>query len=186
MPVHEPEPARALDARAARLRLLLFDVDGVLTDGTILLHADGTESKAFSIRDGTAFVFAQRAGLLTGLLSARPSAATTHRAAQLAIPIVQQGAHDKLAVYEQLLTDHGLGDAEVAFMGDDVIDLPVIGRVGLSACPADAAAEVRERVDWVSPSPGGRGAVRDFVEMVLRARGDWERVLRLYLEGPAR
>jgi 3-deoxy-D-manno-octulosonate 8-phosphate phosphatase (KDO 8-P phosphatase) len=175
-----------LEARVGRLRLLLFDVDGVLTDGTILLHADGTESKAFSIRDGTAFVFAQQAGLLTGWLSARMSAATTHRAAQLSIPIVQQGGQDKLAVYERVLAEHGLGDADVAFMGDDVIDLPVMRRVGLSACPADAAPEVRARVDWVSPSPGGRGAAREFVEMVLRTRGDWERVLRLYLEGPAR
>jgi 3-deoxy-D-manno-octulosonate 8-phosphate phosphatase (KDO 8-P phosphatase) len=171
-----------LEDKAARLRLLLFDVDGVLTDGTILVHADGTESKQFSIRDGTAIVYAHRAGLLTGLLSARHSPATVHRAAQLSIPIVHQARLNKLEVYEQILADRGLDDAEVAFMGDDLLDLPVLRRVGLSACPADAAVEVREHVDWVSPSPGGRGAVRDLVELVLKARGEWDAIVRGHLE----
>ena len=170
------------NAKAERLRLLLFDVDGVLTDGSILLHGDGTESKAFFIRDGTAIVYAHRAGLMTGLLSARMSSATTQRAAQLKIPIVEQSHLDKLAVYQRLLIEHGLDDEHVAFMGDDIIDLPVLRRVGFSACPADAVKEVRDRVDWVSPSPGGRGAVRDLVEFVLRARGAWEPVVRSYVE----
>ena len=176
----------SLEDKAARLRLLLFDVDGVLTDGTILVHADGNESKQFSIRDGTGIVYAHRAGLLTGLLSARESAATVHRAAQLSIPIVHQSRLDKLDVYEQILAERGLVDAEVAFMGDDLLDLPVLRRVGLSACPADATAEVREHVDWVSPSPGGRGAARDLVEFVLKARGEWGAIIRGYLEGARR
>jgi 3-deoxy-D-manno-octulosonate 8-phosphate phosphatase (KDO 8-P phosphatase) len=167
----------SLDAKAARLKLLLFDVDGVLTDGTILVHADGTESKAFSIRDGTGFVFAHRAGLLTGLLSARASEATSRRAAQLSIAIVEQRSLDKLGVYERILREHGLTDEEAAFMGDDVLDLPVLRRVGLSACPSDASPDVTSRVDWVSTLPGGRGAVREFVELVLRARGDWTRLV---------
>jgi 3-deoxy-D-manno-octulosonate 8-phosphate phosphatase (KDO 8-P phosphatase) len=164
----------SLEARAARLRLLLFDVDGVLTDGTIAVHADGTESKTFSIRDGTAIVYAHRAGLLTGLLSARQSAATSHRATQLAIPIVEQSSLDKLGVYERILAERGLADHEVGFMGDDILDLAVLARVGFSASPADGAPEVLERVDWVSPSPGGRGAVRDLIEFVLKARGEWK------------
>lgn len=173
-----------LDARAAQLRLLLFDVDGVLTDGTVVMHEDGGESKHFSIRDGTAIVLAHRAGLMTGILSGRASGATARRAAQLSMAIVEQGSLDKLAVYERLLAEHHLRDAEVAFMGDDLLDLPVLRRVGLSACPADGVAEVRAAVDWVSLSNGGRGAVRELVEFVLRARGDWQTVVAPFMEPP--
>lgn len=163
--------------RARRLRLLLFDVDGVLTDGRILLHADGTESKQYHIRDGTALVWARRAGLLTGLLSARTSMATTQRAQQLSIPIVRQGVDDKLAAYEAILVDQRLADDEVAFMGDDLLDLPVLARVGLSCAPADAVADVRTRVHWVSAHGGGAGAVRELVEHVLQAQGQWQALL---------
>jgi 3-deoxy-D-manno-octulosonate 8-phosphate phosphatase (KDO 8-P phosphatase) len=170
----------AVEGKAARLRLLLFDVDGVLTDGSILLHSDGTESKQFHIRDGAGLVWAQRAGLLTGLISARTSPATAHRAVQLAIRIVVQGAGSKLKAYEQILAEQGLADDQVAFMGDDLLDLPVLARAGVSAAPADAAADVRARVDWVSTAAGGRGAVREFVEFVLRAQGSWERIVTEY------
>ena len=169
-----------LHEKASRIRLLLFDVDGVLTDGVVLMHADGSESKAFHIRDGAAIVWAQRAGIPVGLLSARTSGATTHRAAQLAVRIVAQGVKSKLASYDQILREAALEDAAVAYMGDDLLDLPVISRVGLSGAPADAAPEVRQRVDWVSPSGGGRGAVREFIELVLRAQDRWERVTREY------
>jgi 3-deoxy-D-manno-octulosonate 8-phosphate phosphatase (KDO 8-P phosphatase) len=167
--------------RIADIRLLLFDVDGVLTDGVVLMHADGSEAKGFHIRDGAAMVWAQRAGLTVGLLSARSSGATTHRAAQLAIRLVVQGAHSKLAAYERILRDTGLSDQAVAYMGDDLLDLPVLSRVGLSAAPADGAAEVIARVHWVSTARGGRGAVREFIEMVLRAQNRWDNVLREYL-----
>ena len=170
----------ALDLKAARLRLLVFDVDGVLTDGTVMLHGDGSESKLFHIRDGAGLVWAQRAGLMTGLISARTSPATTLRAAQLAVPIVVQGAASKLQAYEQILREQQLEDHEVGFMGDDLLDLPVLARAGLSAAPADAAAEVLARVDWVSTAPGGRGAAREFVEFVLRAQGAWERIVSDY------
>ena len=170
-PIHE---------KASRIRLLLFDVDGVLTDGVVVMHADGSESKGFHIRDGAAIVWAQRAGIPVGLLSARTSGATTHRAAQLAVRIVAQGVTSKLASYDQIIRDAAIEDAAVAYMGDDLLDLPVIARVGLSGAPADAAAEVRERVDWVSQSGGGHGAVREFIELVLRAQNRWERVTRDY------
>jgi 3-deoxy-D-manno-octulosonate 8-phosphate phosphatase (KDO 8-P phosphatase) len=172
-------------ARARGLRLLLFDVDGVLTDGRILLHADGTESKQYHIRDGTGLVLARRSGLLTGLLSARSSAATLARARQLAIPIVRQGATNKLTVYEEILAEHGLADHEVAFMGDDVQDLPVLMRVGLSCAPADAVPEVRGRVRWISAYGGGAGAVRELIERVLRARGSWDALVGAYLPDQA-
>ena len=167
--------------RVADIRLLLFDVDGVLTDGVVLMHADGSEAKGFHIRDGAAMVWAQRAGLTVGWLSARTSGATTHRAAQLAIRLVVQGANSKLGAYERILRETGLSDSAVAYMGDDLLDLPVLTRVGLAAAPADAAAEVLARVHWVSPAPGGRGAVRQFIEMVLRAQNRWDRVLGEYV-----
>jgi 3-deoxy-D-manno-octulosonate 8-phosphate phosphatase (KDO 8-P phosphatase) len=169
-----------LDEKASRVRLLLFDVDGVLTDGTVVMHADGSESKGFHIRDGAAIVWAQRAGLAVGLLSARASGATTQRAAQLAVRIVSQGVADKLTAYEQILRSAGLEDDAVAYMGDDLLDLPVLARAGLSAAPADAVDEVRARVDWVSQAPGGRGAVRELIELVLRAQQRWDEIGQQY------
>jgi 3-deoxy-D-manno-octulosonate 8-phosphate phosphatase (KDO 8-P phosphatase) len=171
----------SLQAKASRVRLLLFDVDGVLTTGEVIMHADGSESKGFHIRDGAAIVWAQRAGLTVGLLSARSSGATAHRAAQLAVRIVEQGVKSKIAAYEQIVRDAKVDDRDVAYMGDDLLDLQVLARVGLSAAPADAAPEVRERVDWVSTVAGGRGAVRELVEFVLRAQQRWDDVLRQHL-----
>jgi 3-deoxy-D-manno-octulosonate 8-phosphate phosphatase (KDO 8-P phosphatase) len=174
-----------LQRKASRIRLLLFDVDGVLTDGRVILHGDGTESKRFAIRDGTGIVWAHRAGLMTGLLSARQSPTTAQRAAQLSIPIVIQGTLAKLEAYEQILRDGRFEDDEVAFMGDDLLDLPVLSRVGLSAAPSDAVEEVRARVDWVSGSKGGNGAVRELVEMVLKAQDRWQPIVDSYAgDGP--
>ena len=171
----------SVQTKASRVRLLLFDVDGVLTTGEVIMHADGSESKGFHIRDGAAIVWAQRAGLTVGLLSARSSGATAHRAAQLAVRIVEQGVKSKIAAYEQIIRDAKVDDRDVAYMGDDLLDLQVLARVGLSAAPADAAPEVRERVDWVSTVAGGRGAVRELVELVLRAQQRWYDVLRQHL-----
>jgi 3-deoxy-D-manno-octulosonate 8-phosphate phosphatase (KDO 8-P phosphatase) len=166
--------------KASAVRLLLFDVDGVLTDGAVLMHADGSESKSFHIRDGAALVWAQRAGLSVGLLSARTSGATSHRAAQLGIRIVSQGVAHKAQAYEAIRGEAGLEDSAIAFMGDDLLDLPVLARVGLSAAPADGAPEVRASVDWVSPSGGGRGAVRELIELVLRAQGLWDDIVQQF------
>jgi 3-deoxy-D-manno-octulosonate 8-phosphate phosphatase (KDO 8-P phosphatase) len=171
----------SVQTKASRVRLLLFDVDGVLTTGEVIMHADGSESKGFHIRDGAAIVWAQRAGLTVGLLSARSSGATAHRAAQLAVRIVEQGVKSKIAAYEQIIRDAKVDDRDVAYMGADLLDLQVLARVGLSAAPADAAPEVRERVDWVSTVAGGRGAVRELVELVLRAQQRWDDVLRQHL-----
>ena len=171
----------SVQVKAARIRLLLFDVDGVLTTGEVVMHADGSESKGFHIRDGAGIVWAQRAGLTVGLLSARSSGATAHRAAQLAVRIVELAVKSKLAAYEQIIRDARVEDAEVAYMGDDLLDLQVLARVGLSAAPADAAQEVRDRVDWVSHAAGGRGAARELVELVLRAQQRWDDVVRQHL-----
>jgi 3-deoxy-D-manno-octulosonate 8-phosphate phosphatase (KDO 8-P phosphatase) len=178
--------ATDIGERARRIRLLLFDVDGVLTDGKILLHADGSESKSFDIRDGTGIVLAQRAGLRTGLLSARHSGATAERAAQLRIPIVRQGSADKLETLEEIIAAEGISAGEVAFMGDDLLDLPVIEHVGLAAAPVDAADEVRSRAHWIATRRGGDGAVRELIEMVLKAQGRWDGIVASFIEAPSR
>jgi 3-deoxy-D-manno-octulosonate 8-phosphate phosphatase (KDO 8-P phosphatase) len=168
-------------ARAARVKLLLLDVDGVLTDGTVTIDSVGGEAKSFFIRDGISLIWARRSGVTIGLLSGRSSATTTRRAAELGIGIVSQGSTDKRAGYAEILTAHGYGDEDVAYMADDVLDLPVLGRVGLSTSPADAVDEVRSRVHWVSRHAGGRGAVRELVELVLRARGQWDPIVEGFL-----
>lgn len=164
-------------ARAGVLRLLLFDVDGVLTDGGVYVDARGRELKRFHIRDGAGLVAARAAGLLTGVISARSSQATTARATELKMAVVKQGVADKRAAMAEVLIEHGLTADHVAFMGDDLVDLPALGFVGLSAAPADAAREVLETAAWVASRQGGQGAVREFIEAVLTARGQWDDVV---------
>ena len=176
----------SVEQKARQIRLLLFDVDGVLTDGRLLLHSDGTESKQFAIRDGLAFVAAHRAGLRTGLISGRASASTQHRAAQLGIAIVHENVAAKLDTYEQVLASEGVDDAQVAYMGDDLPDLPVLARAGLACAPADAAGEIRARAHWVSRARGGEGAARELVELVLRAQDKWDALVASYLNGDRR
>ncbi len=167
--------------QAARVRLILFDVDGVLTDGKLLVHADGSESKTFDIKDGTGIVWAQRLGLTVGLLSARSSVATAQRAAQLGITLIHQGVPSKLETYNQIADSLMLDDADVAYMGDDILDLPVLARVGLATAPADASPDVRSRVHWVSEAKGGDGAARELIELILRAQNRWDSVIATYL-----
>ncbi len=166
----------ALAERCRALKLVLSDVDGVMTDGTVLLLPDGSEGKAFNIRDGLGVVMARRAGLRTGLITGRSSEVVSRRAAELGMEVVRQGAGDKAAVLREVLEQQGLEAREVAYMGDDLNDLPVMTEVGLSAAPADAPMEVRLQAFMVTDAPGGRGCLREFIEAILRARGDWERV----------
>ncbi len=174
-----------IDARASRVRLILFDVDGVLTDGRVTINHDGTESKTFAIRDGIAMVWAQRAGIRVGFLSARLSSTTPHRAAQLGITLVYHGVSSKLATYQAIVADLGITDAEIAYMGDDIVDLAVLARVGLSVAPADAVDDVKARVHWVTERAGGAGAARELVERVLKVQGHWDDVIDAYLNEPA-
>jgi 3-deoxy-D-manno-octulosonate 8-phosphate phosphatase (KDO 8-P phosphatase) len=174
-----------IDRRAARIRMILFDVDGVLTDGRVVINADGSESKTFFIRDGIAMVWAQRAGIKVGFLSARLSPTTPHRAAQLGVTIVYHGVSSKLATYERILADHGMTDAEVAYMGDDVVDLAVLVRVGLATAPGDCVDDVRSRAHWVTAAPGGAGAARELVERILRVQGKWQAVVDAYVNEPS-
>ena len=175
----------SIETKAAQIKLVLFDVDGVLTDGRVQIHADGSESKTFGIRDGIAMVWAQRAGIAVGFLSARLSPTTPHRAAQLGITLVYHGVSSKLATYQQILIDRNLDDRDVAYMGDDVVDLAVLARVGLSAAPADAVHEVRSRVHWVSRANAGGGAARELIEVILRAQNLWDDVVAGYLHEPS-
>lgn len=176
-----PIEMSAVVERARRIRLILFDVDGVLTDGGLLVHGNGSESKRFDIKDGTGIMLAHRAGLVTGLLSGRHSATTLHRAAQLGISIVRQTSEPKIDVYRQVIGTEGFTDDEVAFMGDDLLDLPVLARVGLSSAPSDAVPDVRARVHWISQYAGGRGAARELVELILQSQQRWDDAVRPYL-----
>jgi 3-deoxy-D-manno-octulosonate 8-phosphate phosphatase (KDO 8-P phosphatase) len=169
-----------LEAKASNIRLILLDVDGVLTDGAVVMYGDGSESKRFHIRDGIALVWDQRVGLKVGILSARHSATTTQRAAQLGISLIYQGVASKAAAYDEILRETALNDDAVAYMGDDIVDLGVLRRAGLSSAPVDAVPEVRACVDFVSTCHGGEGAVRELVEMILRAQGHWNSIVSGY------
>ena len=153
---------------------MLTDVDGVMTDGTILLLPDGGEARAFHVRDGLGVVLARRAGLRIGIVSGRSSDSVTRRAGELGIEIVRQGVVDKTAALREIVAAEGIVPSQVAYMGDDVNDLGVMGEVGLSAAPADAPFEVRAQAYMVTEARGGRGCLREFLEAILRAREEWE------------
>jgi 3-deoxy-D-manno-octulosonate 8-phosphate phosphatase (KDO 8-P phosphatase) len=167
--------------RAAKLTWLLFDVDGVLTDGTLVYGPEGEQWKTFEVRDGLGMKFAQQAGLKVGILSGRSSDALTARSRELELDALLSHRADKGPAFAQFLEQHGVAADEVGYMGDDLVDLPVILRCGLSFAPADAVLEVRERVDRVLTQNGGRGAAREMIELVLRARGEWDRIVAPFL-----
>jgi 3-deoxy-D-manno-octulosonate 8-phosphate phosphatase (KDO 8-P phosphatase) len=165
----------------APIKWVGFDVDGVMTDGGIWLAADGAEAKRFHSRDGHAIKLLVRAGLKLSIITGRKSRVVELRALELGIESLHQAAHDKLAVYEKILREEGLSPEETAFAGDDMVDLPIMIRCGLAMAPADASPEARAHADYVSPSRGGRGAVRDMAEHILRGKGLWEDVMAGYL-----
>jgi len=164
----------ALAARCRRLRLVLTDVDGVMTDGRVLFLPGGGEAKAFHVRDGLGVMMARRVGLQVGILSGRTSEVVTRRAEELGMAPVLQGVADKGEGLRRVLAAEGLAAHEVAFIGDDVNDLPVVREVGLSAAPADASFAVRAEAFMVTDACGGEGCLREFLEAILRARGDWD------------
>ena len=171
----------SLAARLKRVKLFLCDVDGVLTDGSIFIGGE-REIKRFNIRDGLGLVLARRAGLKVGWVSARPSEATRLRAAELKIDfLIQQGDQTgKTAAIEQLLGQEGLNWDDVCFVGDDVIDLGPLTRAGLAVAVGDAVPEAKAAAHWVASAPGGRGAVRETVEMILKTQNKWQPFLKHY------
>ena len=174
---------KALRQRAAKIKLLLLDVDGVLTDGSLYYGAEGEALKRFYVRDGSAIVWLQRSGIEVAIISGNVSPQVAARARGLGIKTVIQGALKKLPAFEEFLsTRPDLTAEEIAFMGDDLIDLPVLRRVGLALAPADAYPEVQIEVHWVSEAKGGCGAVREAGELLLKAQGKWEEATKLYRE----
>lgn len=163
-----------LDARCEPVELLLVDVDGVLTDGVIAIDDNGVETKHFHVRDGSALNLWGQAGKRSAILSGRRARAVDHRAAELGITWVIQGVSSKSEPFRALIAELGLEPRQVCYVGDDLADLPVLHAVGLAACPADAAPEVRNVAHLVTRAPGGRGAVREVVETILRNQGAWD------------
>lgn len=169
--------------KAGKVGLVLLDADGVLTDGSIVAFADGNEARAFSSRDGLGIRLGQRAGLAFGVVSGRISRVVSRRAEELGFVVCLEGVEDKAASVASVAERLGYAMEQVCFVGDDLVDLPALRRAGFSAAPADADPRVRDAVDWVAPSGGGRGAVREIVEFVLRARGAWDEATRAFVEG---
>ena len=166
-----------------RIKLLLMDVDGVLTDGRFYYTDDGREFKAFDVKDGFAIRLAGLAGLKFGIITGKMSPIVERRAKELRIDEIHQGYFDKLDVYRDIIDRLKLFDMEVAYIGDDLFDLGVMKKVGFSACPADAVDEVREAADYTATRDGGRGAVREVIEMILKARGRWDSLVDDFLSG---
>jgi len=171
----------SLKPKLRRIKLFLCDVDGVLTDGSIFIGGE-REFKRFNIRDGLGLVLARRAGLKVGWVSARPSLATKLRAEELKIDfLVQQGDNlSKTAAIEQLLAKENLNWNEVCFVGDDIIDLGPLTRAGLAVAVGDAVAEARAAAHYVTKNAGGRGAIRETLELILKAQGKWQRFIDQY------
>jgi 3-deoxy-D-manno-octulosonate 8-phosphate phosphatase (KDO 8-P phosphatase) len=173
---------KEIEKRAARVKLLLMDCDGVLTDGRITLLPDGDEQKSFHTRDGHGLVLLHRAGINTGIISGRTSSAVERRARDLRIAYVRQGTWDKIVDFEEVLSAAGVEEEDTAFIGDDVTDIPLMQRVGLSVAVADATAETRAAAHYVTELPGGFGAVREVTELILRAQGRWAELMRKYIK----
>jgi 3-deoxy-D-manno-octulosonate 8-phosphate phosphatase (KDO 8-P phosphatase) len=167
--------------RAARVKLMIFDVDGVLTDGSLHYGADGEALKTFNVYDGLGIKLLQESGVRTAIISARVSPQVARRAADLGIGFVHQGGHDKLTPFNALLQQTGLTAEQVGFIGDDVVDLPILTRVGFAVAVPAARAEVLERAHHVTLAHGGRGAVREVCELLLHAHGSYERVMAQFL-----
>jgi len=168
-------------ARASRIRLMIFDVDGVLTDGGLHYGPNGENLKVFNVLDGQGIKLLQQSGVATAIISARQSTMLARRAADLGITHLEQGAHDKRTAFEQLLARSGLAAEQCGFFGDDIIYLPILIRTGFAASVANAHAEVRARVHYVTEAPGGHGAAREICDFILRAQGNYEAALASYL-----
>jgi 3-deoxy-D-manno-octulosonate 8-phosphate phosphatase (KDO 8-P phosphatase) len=167
-------------SRCGPIELLVVDVDGVLTNGVIAIDDRGVETKLFHVRDGTGVSLWQRAGKRVAILSGRRSAAVDHRAAELGIVRVIQGASDKREPFQSLIAELQVEPKQVCYVGDDLVDLPVLEIVGLAACPSDAVTEVRDVAHVVTQARGGQGAVREVVEMILKQQGAWDSLLAEY------
>jgi 3-deoxy-D-manno-octulosonate 8-phosphate phosphatase (KDO 8-P phosphatase) len=171
-----------IQKRAARVKLLLMDCDGVLTDGRIWVFEKGEDQKAFHTRDGLGIGLLHRAGLMSGIISGRTSSALERRAQSLKVSYLWQGRDDKREAFADTLVQARISSEEVAFVGDDLTDLALMAQAGLAVAVADAVAEVRERAHYVTTASGGNGAVREVVELILKAQGRWDDLVKSYLK----
>lgn len=169
-----------VEARARAVKMLVFDVDGVLTDGSLFYDNEGLEYKAFNSRDGHGIKMLRASGVDTGIITGRTSQIVLHRARNLGIAHIYQGAEDKLEALQSLLQATGLAPRQIAYMGDDVVDLPALNRCGLAITVPDAPIEVKARSHYVTSAAAGRGAAREACELIMRAQGTWAGQIALY------
>jgi 3-deoxy-D-manno-octulosonate 8-phosphate phosphatase (KDO 8-P phosphatase) len=172
-----------MDEKLRQIKMLLMDVDGVMTDGRFFYLDNGAEAKAFDVKDGFALRLAAKTGLKTGIITGKMSPIVERRAKELDINEFHQGFFNKVEVYNQIKKRQGLFDAEIAYIGDDLFDLGVLKLVGFSACPANAVPEVKQIVDYVCERDGGEGAVREIIEMILKSKHKWGILVDKFIEG---
>ena len=166
-----------LGPRARKVAIILMDVDGVLTDGGLSFIEGSSEAKTYDVKDGVGLWIARRAGLRTGIISGRSGASVVRRAEELRLDEIHLKVTDKLQAYQRILKRQKLSDEEACYLGDDLTDLPVLGRAGMPVAVADAHSDVIRRVPFVTHAPGGRGAVREVIDAILKAQGRWREVL---------
>jgi 3-deoxy-D-manno-octulosonate 8-phosphate phosphatase (KDO 8-P phosphatase) len=171
-----------IERRASRIKLLLMDCDGVLTDGRLWLTEEGDDQKSFNTRDGLGLSLLHREGLRSGIISGRNSRAVTRRAQELGIEFVRQGDPDKIEAFQQILQQAGVDENEVAFIGDDLNDIPIMQRAELAVAVADAAVETLSVAHYVTQARGGQGAVREVIELILKSQGRWSDLIDNYLK----
>lgn len=171
------------EVRAAKIKLLIFDVDGVLTDGKLAIGRDGEMLKEFFAQDGMGIALAQKNGIRTAIITGRQSDMVRLRGAELNIGDIYQGSMDKLTAFQELLTKYNIVPTEAGYVGDDLNDLPVMTRVGLACAVANAVPEVKECAHLVTVKPGGAGGVREVIEFILKAQGKWESIVTAYCQG---
>lgn len=175
------EDPLSIQKRAARIKLLLMDCDGVLTNGQIWLLESGDDQKAFNTHDGLGLTLLHQAGLKSGIISGRTSGAVERRARALGIEFLRQGSKDKTKDFEEILAITGFEEAEVAFVGDDLPDIPLMQRSEFAVAVSDATPETKSQAHYITKAPGGQGAIREVVEVILKAQGRWHDVIDEYL-----
>ncbi|MEK6282220.1 MAG: HAD hydrolase family protein [Acidobacteriota bacterium] len=176
------EDIASIERRASHIKLLLMDCDGVLTDGRLWLLESGEEQKSFHTHDGLGLSLFHRSGLKSGIITGRSSQAVTRRAVELGVEFVQQGDAEKTEAFEQVMQLAGVDENEVAFIGDDLTDIPLMQRSELAVAVGDARPEAISIAHYVTVAPGGRGAVREVVELILKSQGRWNELVELYLK----
>jgi len=171
----------SLSSKAKTIKLIAFDVDGVLTDGGIIYDNSGMEIKRFNVKDGQIIAHLKRAGFIVGAITGRNSQVVKNRCEELKLDFHYHGSSDKLVQYKKIKEDFDLKDEQIAYIGDDIIDLPILIRCGLGATPNDAREYIKKYVDYITPSQGGHGALRDFADMILVNQGILEQILNKYI-----